>query len=53
MERRRKRRQSVERLETEKKWAKMERNQPRNMIISLILFFIMLLVVIYRKVVGA
>ncbi|MEN6325300.1 MAG: hypothetical protein ABFD18_03690 [Syntrophomonas sp.] len=53
MGRRQKRRQSMDWLDREKKWAKMERNQPRNMIISLVLFVIILLLVIYRKVTGA
>ncbi len=45
--------QIQDRLETEKKWAKMEHNQPRNMIIILVMFIIMALAVIYRKMVGA
>ncbi len=50
---RRHKRKSMDSLDREKKWAKMERSQPRNMIISLVLFVIMLLWVIYRKVAGA
>ncbi|MDD3268191.1 MAG: hypothetical protein PHX14_02625 [Syntrophomonadaceae bacterium] len=52
MGRRHTKRQIKERQENEAKWAKMERNRPRNMIICLVILIIMILVVVYRKAVG-
>ncbi|MDD2621111.1 MAG: hypothetical protein PHC92_10635 [Syntrophomonadaceae bacterium] len=52
MRERSKRRHKNDQTKMEKKWEQMERNQHRNIIISLLIFAIMAAIVIYRKVSG-